>query len=495
MRLGHICAFIIFVLFAYTVFVYFSFNALALKRLPNLTSIYDKSGNLLQTYQDREEVSYQPITLQQVPTYCKEALVATEDKNFYSNIGLDLTGLVRGVTSLFNNTDTGGSTISQQVVKISHQDFFERSILDKVNEAIEAVRLNSSLSKDDILTIYANNVSLGNGIYGLGAGAEEYFDKDISQLNLSECAYLAGLPQRPAVFNPNADLIAGTDRQVVVLQSMLRDNYISQDQYAKAVSADLKFTNNSRTIKAPHFTKYVLDNEPTVATDDVILNTTYDYASHQQNTMKLQQTFTNSDINASLIILSNDGKILNMIGSTDYFSTKFDGSINKTTDLIQPAGTLAPFIAKATDLNSKLTILKQLQLIDDTSAARCDNQMASHNCETSLLNLVNTYRSVYAGKYSTPQFLVSTSVGGQILSATNSHSMDLPQIDLSQLEQLNGYDYSYISTTPSNNREVVLFAHNEQVTIGLWAGRNNNSTIDTPAVNTKLINLLKTIIY
>lgn len=176
--------------------------------------------------QTQVEHSFVPIS--QIPPYCQQAFIAIEDKNFYAHIGIDLAGMIRGISGVFTGEDLGGSTIPQQLIKNYEGQIFNRSLVEKVTETIYAIRLNFYYPKEYILETYLNVIYLGDYNYGIEAAAHHYFDKHVEDLNVEECAYLAALPQAPEVYKPSADYEAGKARQQLVLRLMREQGYISE---------------------------------------------------------------------------------------------------------------------------------------------------------------------------------------------------------------------------------------------------------------------------
>ncbi len=196
---------------------------------PQTTKVYDIKGRLLtEFYVQRRK--YVPID--KIPDYVKNAFIAVEDKSFYQNPGIDIEGLVRAfITNLkAGRIVEGGSTISQQLVK----NLFltpERSISRKLREIILAIRLNQVYPKDKILELYLNQIYLGHGSYGVEAASLTYFGKHVWDLDVCEAAVLAGLPKAPSKYDPFKNLELATARRDIVLQRMLKEGFISKDQY------------------------------------------------------------------------------------------------------------------------------------------------------------------------------------------------------------------------------------------------------------------------
>lgn len=183
-----------------------------------------------------EKITYEPVSIDQVPEICKQAVISIEDKTFYENIGVDARGVARlGLSALTFGSQGGGSTISQQVIKLSRDRFYDRGPIDKFIEILYAVRLNTQLEKDEILELYLNEAYFGDFNYGIQAASLNYYDKDVSELGLAECSYLAGVPQLPNVYAPTiGDIAQGRERQERVLEEMLEDGVISRSEKEEA---------------------------------------------------------------------------------------------------------------------------------------------------------------------------------------------------------------------------------------------------------------------
>ena len=164
-------------------------------RPSTVTVVYDDGGtNIAEFFKERRIV----LPLSKMPPQLLDAFIAAEDSRFYSHKGIDLVSITRAfIKNLKAGTIVqGGSTITQQVTK-SFLLTPERSYTRKLKEAILAYRIEQAFTKDEVLYLYLNQIYLGHGAYGVQAAAENYFDKSVDDLNLAECALLAGLPQAP----------------------------------------------------------------------------------------------------------------------------------------------------------------------------------------------------------------------------------------------------------------------------------------------------------
>jgi penicillin-binding protein 1A len=193
---------------------------------PIVSQVFGDDGSLVgEFYLERRTV----VPVEKIPKKLIQAFVAAEDSNFYQHRGIDYLGIVRAAFKnlISFSKKEGASTITQQVAK-SMLLTPEKKYSRKLKEAILATRMEKTLSKDEILYIYLNQIYLGAGAYGVQLAAETYFGKDVDQLNLAEMAMLAGLPKAPTIYSPIKHLDRARQRQAYVLDRMVKEGYISQ---------------------------------------------------------------------------------------------------------------------------------------------------------------------------------------------------------------------------------------------------------------------------
>lgn len=228
------------------------------------TFLYDDQGNQIRKLA-APNANRLPVTLEQIPVELQHAVVAIEDERFYEHNGIDVRGILRAGVKALTSGDfsEGASTITQQLLKnnvftnwTSESTQLER-FTRKFQEQYLAIQVEKKTDKDTILENYLNTINLGAGAYGVQAAARQYFDKDVWDLNLSECATLAGITQNPTKFNPILNPDSNKKRRKEVLQHMLDQNYITEEQYKEALEDDVysriqaaqeKHSDNSNTI-------------------------------------------------------------------------------------------------------------------------------------------------------------------------------------------------------------------------------------------------------
>lgn len=197
--------------------------------------VYDSDGNRIALLQNDKNIIY--LTSDQIPELVKQAFVSIEDKRFYKHHGSDSFAIVRAVTSLLGKgrITQGGSTITQQLVRniyLTHTIRWER----KVEEIFIAHAMEREYSKDELLEFYINNIYFSNGCYGIEAASQKYFSRSVSDLDLSETAFLCAIPNNPSIYDPLTHADKTIERRNLILQNMLDDGIINEQQYTDAVN-------------------------------------------------------------------------------------------------------------------------------------------------------------------------------------------------------------------------------------------------------------------
>jgi penicillin-binding protein 1A len=237
-------------------------------RLPDFKPLKERNLNAYSVvYSEEDEVVGKflmdnriPISYERIPKPLIQAFVAAEDAEFFQHKGIDYKGILRATFKnlMAGRIVQGGSTITQQVTKT----FFltpQRSLLRKLKEVAYAFGLENHLTKEEILTLYLNNIYLGNGAYGVEAASESYFNKRVEQLNLAEISLIAGLVKAPSRYSPINNLKRAKDRQAYVLTRMADLGLISPEQKMRALRTPLRIQSRESAYfsKAPYFTEFV----------------------------------------------------------------------------------------------------------------------------------------------------------------------------------------------------------------------------------------------
>ncbi len=336
------------------------------------SKIYDRKGRLLYEIIDPHLGKHTPLRLEDIPLYLRQATIATEDASFYTNPGLDLKAILRALIINLQGGEviSGGSTITQQLTRnvlLSPTERGQRTLTRKLRETILAYRLTRTYSKDEILALYLNETYYGNMAYGVEAAAQAYFGKSVTDLDLAECALLAGLPQSPSRYNPLTDPSAARERQAVVLDLMVKHGYIDHQQAELAKKEKLRFAAAPFPIRAPHFVMHVrrlLEDEFGLATLhqgglqvyttlDVDMQETAQAIARRHLTSLTQcggrSPCPSGDLpdrnvhNAALVAIDpRTGEVLVMLGSPDYFDPRIDGAVNVALATRQPGSSIKP---------------------------------------------------------------------------------------------------------------------------------------------------------
>ena len=244
------------------VFFYLSRNLPQISNLtqyhpPIITTVYSDDGRkIAEFFEERRIIK----PLEEMPPALINAFIAAEDSRFYKHKGIDFYSITR---AFFKNLEAGtivqgGSTITQQVTK-SFLLTPHKTYTRKIKEAILAYRIDKAFNKKEILYLYLNQIYLGHGAYGVEAAAENYFGKSITDLNLAECAILAGLPQAPSKYSPFRHPERAKQRQIYVLNRMVTEGYITQPQADEAINTEveIKPRRNLYIEEIPYYTEQV----------------------------------------------------------------------------------------------------------------------------------------------------------------------------------------------------------------------------------------------
>ena len=318
------------------------------------TKILDRNGEVLyDIYVDQNRTH---VELENIPEYLRQATVAVEDKNFYEHQGFDPFGMIRGVSRFFTRGRAqGGSTLTQQLVKNALLSP-ERSVLRKIKEFILAIQIERAYSKDEILTLYLNEVPYGGTAWGVQAAAQTYYGKDVGELTLAESAILAGLPQSPSRYSPySSNPDAYVARTETVLRRMREDGYITDEQEQEAVGQikEVEFESRGASFKAPHFVQYVQSileeryGQSAVEQGGLKVTTTLDLSLQEKAqeivSKQIEEVEYLNITNGSAVVLDPEtGEILAMVGSKDFNADDYDGQVNVSTRLRQPGSAIKP---------------------------------------------------------------------------------------------------------------------------------------------------------
>lgn len=330
------------------------FNQNVLHKQQLSVSFYDKNGTLIGRRGIRLDDSMQ---LEDYPKYFIDAVLATEDRRFYSHFGIDIVGTIRAIV---NNRRSeghvqGGSSITQQLAKnlfLSN----ERTIERKVKEAFLALALEFNLSKEEILKLYLDRAYMGGGAYGAAEASRHYFNKSARDLSVSEAAILAGLFKAPSKFSPEANLEESRKRWLTVLSNLRETKKITSEQYEEALLYP-PVTNILRDNTAANY--YLdwaweeiksLESKGLLGNNKVLrVTTTLDLqlqrSAEEIVTKQLDEAENKFDVDQiALVVMNSDGGVTVMIGGNDYRESSFN---RVTKSLRQPGSSFKPYVYAA----------------------------------------------------------------------------------------------------------------------------------------------------
>jgi len=316
-----------------------------------------RNGQPFFTFYQPKEIQY--VSLSNIPISIQQAVISSEDKNFYTNPGFSIRGIGRALfTDIFTGKLTeGGSTITQELAKNAFLSS-SKNFLRKYQELVLASELNRRFSKNDILEMYLNSVYFGEGAFGIENASEAYFGKHAQNLDLSESTLLIGLLPAPSALSPlSNDPQRAINKRDIILMQMLKDKDITSEQVTAAENEKPVYNpakkQESNTL-APHFALFVRDQliakygEERVIRDGFQVRTTLneDYQKYAQTVVRNQVIYlkrNNASNGAAVVMDPKTGEILTMVGSYDWNDAKF-GQTNMSIIPRQPGSSFKPII-------------------------------------------------------------------------------------------------------------------------------------------------------
>ncbi|HET7575389.1 MAG TPA: PBP1A family penicillin-binding protein [Sphingomicrobium sp.] len=267
------------------------------------------------------------LTYDQIPQEMRAAMISTEDRRFRSHIGVDPIGIARAIGSaaIKNHRIRATSTITQQLAR----NIFltnNRSFLRKAKEAILALALERKFNKDQILELYLNRVYFGGGAYGIDAASRKFFGHGADHLSLGEAAIIAGLVKAPSNYSPTADIEAARDRSAVVLQTMVRNGFISAADAAAVDPAKIRIQQTTSNNSVRYFTDWALPQLDTLidqTSEPIDVWTTLD-PSMQAVADKAVRANAPDGAQGALVAIDRDGAVRAMVGGKDYVSSIYN---------------------------------------------------------------------------------------------------------------------------------------------------------------------------
>jgi penicillin-binding protein 1C len=337
------------------------FNNFENRNIANSTKIYDRTGKVL-LYNIHDNIRRTIVPIDEISLYIQEATISIEDSHFYDHFGFRPTSFVRAVmvNILSGGYAQGGSTINQQVIKNALLTK-DKTIARKLKEIVLSIKLDRELPKKTILQIYLNESPYGGTIYGVEEASLAFFGKKASEVQLTEAAYLAALPQAPTYYSPYGKHRDDLEkRKNLVLGRMFELGYITEEEKNKSQEESIVFEKKeTNSGKALHFVMYIRDYLEEKYGLDVVLNgglkvtTTIDYTLQSQfETIVKEGALVNAkkfDAKNSALVATDprSGQILAMVGSRDFFDTEIPGQYNIALASRQPGSSFKPIVYAA----------------------------------------------------------------------------------------------------------------------------------------------------
>jgi membrane peptidoglycan carboxypeptidase len=333
--------------------------------------IFDRKGELLWEFYDPDGGRRTVVPISEISQNLIDATLAAEDAFFYQHAGVDIRATIRSaVTTSTGDSRSGASTITQQLVRsvlLDPKEAQQVTVTRKAREIILAYQLDNSLTKDQILEMYLNEVYYGNWSYGIEAASQSYFDKHARDLTLAEASLMAGLVQSPSAYDPTRRDIPRTadgipvitkDRQRYVLEQMARHGFITEDEAREAYATKLDVKARTVDLKSPHWVMYVRDlveekyGAKALYQGGLKIYTTLDaeYSEQMRNVLlNARPNIQNNGGNNSAMITLNPstGEILSFNGSMDYNDPDIDGQVNVLLSERQPGSSIKPLVYAA----------------------------------------------------------------------------------------------------------------------------------------------------
>ncbi|MFZ1654748.1 MAG: transglycosylase domain-containing protein [Candidatus Moraniibacteriota bacterium] len=325
--------------------------------LAETTILFDRTGKHV-LYEVHGEENRRVIAHAEIPETIRQATIAAEDAHFFTHPGVDVIAILRAaiVNVRHQGISQGASTITQQLARALFLTR-EKTWIRKVREIVLAIKIERSLSKEEILDLYLNTVPYGSNAYGIEAAAQTFFGKRAGELTLDEAALVAALPNAPTLYSPyGKNQKALVTRKESILRKMHELGSISAADLETALATKTleKVVTLERKIRAPHFVFYILEQlkqeygQAALETEgyDVFTSIDLDLQERAESVVAdgVKKNLPRGATNGALVAITpKNGEILAMVGSRDYFDTKIDGQVNVAVEKRQPGSTFKPF--------------------------------------------------------------------------------------------------------------------------------------------------------
>ena len=317
----------------------------------NNITLYDSNDRAFFTGSENNEW----MSIDKISPYVIDSTIYTEDKNFYKHFGFDFLriGMALYHNLLTGSNSQGASTITQQYAKNLFLNF-DKTWKRKWEEALYTIRIEATYSKDEILEGYLNTINYGHGQYGIESASKFYFNKSCSELNLAEASILAGIPKAPSIYSPLIDMDASKKRQLFVLNTLVRNNIITEKEKEDAYKQELVFIKNDDVEKfsSIQYFQYSVLNElknissiPTQFSEvkGLKIYTDFHYELQKELDKTIKDTFPeDSTLETSVVVMNpNTGSVMALVGGRDYNVSSYNRAIYSKR---QVGSTMKPYL-------------------------------------------------------------------------------------------------------------------------------------------------------
>ena len=320
------------------------YTALAdFKNRPVSTRIYDANGELIQIFALENGVRREKVPLSEIPLFVQELFIESEDRHFYAHHGIDFAAILRAAVQNVSEVRTvsGASTITMQLARIIRPNQ-NRNLLVKIREALDALRLEARLSKQEILELYLNTVPFGFNTEGIASAARYFFSKDTQSLTKAEAACLAVIPRRPNLYNP----LTNPENCAKAAAELCKDESFSKEDLEKLTASARPF---SYPFNAPHFVRYLSQTTSSPIGKKAEVNTTLvlsvQHKAEDLLSRAIERYAENRLSNGAILVTdTQSGAILAWVGSADFFDDAHSGQVDGVLSTQQPGSSMKPFL-------------------------------------------------------------------------------------------------------------------------------------------------------
>lgn len=387
------------------------FNLTEEKYSQNQTSFiygYDSDGNQVELTRLHGEENRIWVNLDDMSPHLKDAFIAIEDQRFEKHHGVDWIRTI-GVIVKPSNSGQGGSTITQQLIK-NLTDEKDVTIVRKFNEILSALNLERNYSKDEIIEAYLNTIYLSEGCYGVKTAAETYFGKDVSDLNIAECASITAITQFPGKYDPLRKPENNRQRQLRILEEMLSQGFITQEEYNEAVAYEMVFTNSENyqgsqvsdsesgsnenkidSYYVDYVVKTVLEDLQKMGYTErkaksllyggglkIYTAVDFDVQNALEDVYENYRRMPDETVQGAMVVMNYEGRVLGLVGGTGEYSGSLElnrafQSYRQPGSSIKPLSVYGPAFEKS--LNDDSVDIYWSTLIDDRPLKEVDGKM------------------------------------------------------------------------------------------------------------------------